>query len=203
LKALLERGGAACVRSLKFGVDFTYDDYSGLDAVLRETDVLVLAHGSKTDSAMEANCDSFKAIIERYRELTRDRRFPAEVWAVGSEIEFHPTFGDPVLKTYAASKRAFARHARRYYHDRELLYRHIVPSAFRSRMGPGLISGATAAWAALFLIRRGCRYVPVTYTGVALVNYFPFVFGPRAAAAEAPAVVGAAHSPTSLTQAKA
>ncbi len=39
-------------------------------------------------------------------------------------------------------------------------------------MGPGLISGELAAKWALFLIRRGFRYVPVTYTGIALVNYF-------------------------------
>ena len=28
---------------------------------------------------------------------------------------------------------------------------------------------------ALFLIRRGFRYVPVTYTGIALLNYFKFL----------------------------
>jgi hypothetical protein len=42
-------------------------------------------------------------------------------------------------------------------------------------MGPGLISGKSAARWALFLIRRGFRYVPVTYTGVALVNWFKFL----------------------------
>jgi hypothetical protein len=99
-----------------------------------------------------------------------------EVWAVGSEIECHPAFGNRDLQVYLESKRAYARHARRYYRDRDILYRHIVPSAFRSPMGFGLISGTTAAWIALFLIRRGFRYVPVTYTGIALVNYFKFLF---------------------------
>jgi hypothetical protein len=183
-KALLERHGAAWVKPLKFGVDYTYDDYSRLDGVLRQADVLVLAHGSKKDQAMEANCESFVALIERYKALTRGRRIPVEVWAVGSEIECHPAFGDADLQVYLESKRAFARHARRYYRDRDILYRHIVPSAFRSRMGFGLMSGATAAWAALFLIRRGFRYVPVTYTGVALVNYLKFLF--RINLAEAP-----------------
>ena len=46
-------------------------------------------------------------------------------------------------------------------------------------MGPGLISGETAAKVALFLIRRGFRYVPVTYTGIALVNYFKFAWFTR------------------------
>jgi hypothetical protein len=36
------------------------------------------------------------------------------------------------------------------------------------------MSGRTAAAAALWMIRHGFRYVPVTYTGVALLNYAPF-----------------------------
>ena len=59
-------------------------------------------------------------------------------------------------------------------HDGDVLYRHIVPSAFRSRMGGGLMSGRTAAAIALWLIRRGFRYVPVTYTGIAFLNFVPF-----------------------------
>jgi monoglucosyldiacylglycerol epimerase len=61
-------------------------------------------------------------------------------------------------------------------HDQDLLYRHIVPSAFRSRMGGGMMSGRTAAMVALWLIRHGCRCVPVTYTGIAFLNFVPFVF---------------------------
>ena len=135
---------------LAFGRDYRYDDYTRLDDVLRETDVLVLCHGAKGELAMQANCDSFVAIIERFRSLTRDRRFPVEVWAVGSEIEFHPTFGVPALRPYLESKRAFARHARGYWRDRTFVYRHIVPAAFRSRMGPGLMSGTTAVPLAVF-----------------------------------------------------
>ncbi len=41
-------------------------------------------------------------------------------------------------------------------------------------MGPGLMSGRTAARLAFWLIRRGFRYVPVTYTGIALVNFVPY-----------------------------
>ena len=72
------------------------------------------------------------------------------------------------------SKRAFARAAARLFFDPEILYRHIVPSAFRSRMGPGLMSGHTAARVAFWLIRHGFRYVPVTYTGIAFLNFVPF-----------------------------
>src|SRR5947209_1364711 len=62
MKNLLEKEGAASVKALKFGVDYGYGDYGRLDETLRNTDILVLCHGSKKDQAMEANCDSFVAI---------------------------------------------------------------------------------------------------------------------------------------------
>ena len=178
MAGLLEREGAT-VATLKHGVDFLDDDASLADAVLRDADILVLCHGAKGSEAMAANCDSFVALIERFRSLQAPPLTPIEVWAVGSEIECHPSFGDPTLKEYRRSKVAYARHARRYYADRNLIYRHIVPSSFRSAMGPGLISGDLAARWALFLIRRGARYVPVTYTGIALLNYFKFAWFTR------------------------
>lgn len=187
-KALLERAGAT-VRTLKFGVDYGYDDYSRCQAVLADADVLVLAHGAKKDQAMAANCDSFVALIEQFKALTVDRQLPPEVWAVGSEIEAHPSWGNADLEIYLQSKRAFARHARRYFHDQNMLYRHIVPSAFTSPMGPGLISGRLAAAWAWFFIKRGFRYVPVSYTGIALINYLKFVFKVHAAPNPSPAVV--------------
>ncbi|HWA99083.1 MAG TPA: sterol desaturase family protein [Pirellulales bacterium] len=181
LKRLLERRGAEVV-ALKFGVDFDYGDYARCDARLAEADILVLCHGSKCEHAMAANCDSFVALVERYKLLARGRRLPAEVWAVGSEIELHPTFGNAELVPYRDSKRAFARHAARLLRDPQIVYRHIVPSSFRSPMGPGLMSGAAAARGALFLIERGFHYVPVTYTGIALLNYLKLVFLPATAA---------------------
>ena len=47
-------------------------------------------------------------------------------------------------------------------------------------MGHGLMSADTAATVALGLIRRGFRYVPVTYTGIAFLNLLKFVFAWRA-----------------------
>jgi monoglucosyldiacylglycerol epimerase len=173
MRGLLERAGAVVV-PLKFGADWTYDDYSGADSALEGADILVLAHGVKGEQAMQANCASFLALIDRFRSLTQHRQVPVEVWAVGSEIECHPAFGDRNLRSYAQSKRAYARIGSQLMVDRRLLYRHIVPSAFRSRMGPGMMSGRTAATIALWLIRRGFRYVPVTYTGIAFVNYIQF-----------------------------
>jgi len=180
---LLLDAGARDVIPLKFGVNYTYYDYRACDAALKSADILVLAHGAKGELAMQANCDSFIALIERFRELTKDRKVPPEVWAVGSEIESHPAWGNPELQVYLESKRAYARHARRYFWDPQLIYRHIVPSAFRSQMGPGLISGRLAARWAWFFIVRGFRYVPVSYTGIAFINWFKFQFRINAAAA--------------------
>ncbi len=173
MKVLLERAGATVI-PLKFGVDFTYDDYSRADAKLRMADILVLAHGAKGELAMHANHDSFRALIERFKALTNDRLLAVEIWGVGSEIECHPAFGIADLKSYARSKRAYAKAAARLFHDPDVLYRHVVPSAFHSPMGPGLLSGRTTARIALWMIRHGFRYVPVTYTGIALLNFIPF-----------------------------
>jgi len=142
--------------------------------VLATADILVLAHGAKGAQPMQANCDSFLALIDRCKRLTRHRQVPVEVWAVGPEIECHPALGNPELQSYARSKRTYARAAARLMHDGDVLYRHIVPSAFRSRMGGGLMSGRTAAAIAFWLIRRGFRYVPVTFTGIAFLNFVPF-----------------------------
>lgn len=185
LKELLERSGAVVV-PLKYGVNYSDEDYSGADAALEVADILVLAHGAKGDGAMQANCHSFLALIDRYKAHVRPRQVPGEVWAVGSEIECHPAFGVAELQSYARSKRAYARQAARLMHDRDILYRHVVPSAFRSRMGPGLMSGRTAAAIALWLIRRGFRYVPVTYTGIAFLNYIPFCLRALVADIQAP-----------------
>ena len=37
------------------------------------------------------------------------------------------------------------------------------------------MSARMTAAIALWLIRRGFRYVPVTYTGIAFLNFIPFV----------------------------
>jgi hypothetical protein len=175
MKKCLEKEGAK-VTSFKFGVDYDYQDYEKLRAPLSETDILLLCHGSKMEYAQEANCDSFVNIIELFKSARKRTLAPLEVWGVGSEIECHPCFGIKKLYPYANSKRAFARHAHQYFRDRDIQYRHIVHSAFISKMGPGLMTASFAARVTVFLIKRDFKYVPVTYTGFAFLNYFRFVF---------------------------
>lgn len=43
-------------------------------------------------------------------------------------------------------------------------------------MGSAVLSADGAAKCAMWWIRRGARYIPVTYTGVAYLNYFKFIY---------------------------
>jgi hypothetical protein len=176
MKKLLEKEGAE-MTTFKYGVDYDYNNYDKLKEPLANTDILLLCHGSKFDNAQAANCDSFVSIIELFKAVRKRELVPVEVWGVGSEIEFHPSFGIKKLIPYSQSKRNYARKARAYFRDRDMQYRHIVHSAFMSPMGPGLMTASFAAKVTLFLIKRDFKYVPVTYTGFAFFNYFKFVFG--------------------------
>jgi hypothetical protein len=172
MERLLRAQGVERIICLKHGIDYIHGDEPSLDEPLRSCDILVLCHGSK-DGAMKANYDTFVALIEKFRSSSTNRFEPPEVWAIGSEIEFHPFFGRS-LREYAKSKRQYADKAISYYKDPRLTYRHIVPATFSSKMGPGPISGAFVARITLFLIKRGFKYIPVTYTGLAFVNYLVF-----------------------------
>jgi hypothetical protein len=164
------------VETAKSGVDFTAGDYSSMLERLGRADVLVLAHGAKTGDCWNANYRSFKGIIDAFVEIGQSRLTPPEVWALGSEVELHGDLGMPELKDYSASKRAFARRGLDYYRSDALIYRHIVPSSFTSAMGKGAMSADTAVKIALFFIQRGFRYVPVTFTGLAVLNFVRFRF---------------------------
>ncbi|MEO8756818.1 MAG: hypothetical protein ABI398_03550 [Devosia sp.] len=163
------------VETARHGADFAPGDVERMRSKFERADVLILAHGAKTDGAWDANYTSFVELSDLFIALGKDRLVPPEIWAAGSEAEIHGDMGQADLVDYAASKRAFARRALSYYRSPDVLYRHIVPSAFTSAMGPGPMSADTAARIALFLIRRGFSYVPVTLTTLALWNYFRFV----------------------------
>jgi hypothetical protein len=174
MKKLLEKEGADII-TFKFGIDYTYDNYEKLNEPLANTDILLLCHGSKYEKVEEANCESFVKIIELFKSVRKRELAPIEVWGVGSEIECHPCFGIKKIQVYAKSKRHYAKFARQYYRDKDIQYRHLVHSAFISPMGPGLMTASFAAKVSLFMIKRGFRYIPVTYTGFAWLNYFRFV----------------------------
>ena len=172
--ALRARGGE--VETAKSGRDFSAGDYGAMAEKLVWANVLVLAHGAKSEDCWNANMVTFRDLIDLFTQTGQQRLTPPEVWAVGSEVEFHGDMGMDELRDYSASKRAFARQALDYYRSDALIYRHIVPSSFTSAMGKGAMSAETAVRIALFFIRRGFRYVPVTLTGLAALNYFRFRF---------------------------
>jgi NAD(P)-dependent dehydrogenase (short-subunit alcohol dehydrogenase family) len=175
----LEREGVRCIRNLKFGIDWDHHQVGKTLPVLAECDILVLAHGSNGQDAVQSNCDSAIRLIKsfkKYRIANPACLTLPEVWYVGSEAELHPSWGIAQLQHYSMSKRKFLPHARSFYDDRDIIYRHIVPSSFHSPMGSAIISADMAAKCAMWWIRRGARYIPVTYTGIAYLNYFNFIY---------------------------
>ncbi|MGV8830737.1 MAG: hypothetical protein ACOH2N_02080 [Devosia sp.] len=164
------------VDTAKSGTDFSAGNYAAIRTKLETAEVLVLAHGAKTDDCWNANYVTFRGLTELFSEIGKSRLAPPEVWALGSEIELHGDMGIAELTAYSASKRAFASKALDFYRSNEMIYRHIVPSSFTSAMGKGAMSAATAAAIAMFFIRRDFRYVPVTFSGIAVLNYFRFRF---------------------------
>lgn len=142
---------------------------------LTTIDVLVMAHGSKYDSTQANNMDSQKWLVKHFLLSRKSAKILPEVWGVGSELEFCSHLNIRKIQDYVLSKRAYARFALRLYGDRNLLYRHIVPSSFTSKMGKGLMSANFTARLSLFLIMRGVRYIPISYTGIAYLNYYHFL----------------------------
>lgn len=168
------------VRKLKFGKDWAHQDLSRAGLILEDADILILSHGTKGLDAMDANCNSTIRIIELFLEQKaagkgHARKTSPEIWYIGSEIEIHPAWGIAEMQRYSASKRAFMPYARALYNDPHIIYRHIVPAAFESQMGKAIISSDCAARVAMWWIRRGACYVPVTYTGLAYLKFFKFL----------------------------
>ena len=180
MKRQLRKDGVEYIQELKFGVDWTYDNYDSLTPILATTDVLVLTHDANGANAMEASCHSAVTLIDLFKKhhkskCTQKMLLP-EVWYVGSESELHSPWDIPTLEEYSRSKRSFVPHARALYDDPAILYRHIMTSTFQFKMRFPIVSADWAAWLAMWWIRRGARYVPVTYTGLAHLNYFKFMY---------------------------
>jgi len=168
MAALLVKAGATVYTvSLR---DMLVKDIEALP--LADFDILVMCHGLKHGEPSEiwrANSAATAYLGDTFITTNRNKLVPPEIWSVGSEAE---VFG---FDDYAMSKRFQADYARHNWHDNaDVTYRHIVPSAFTSRMGRGLITANAAARWSLFLIRRGFRYVPVTYTGLAFINWLRY-----------------------------
>lgn len=173
----LESEGVDVIHKLTFGSNWDNDDFGKVLPTISACDVLILAHGTKGQDAVRSNCDSSVRLIQMFKEHRKSKNANLtlpEVWYVGSEIEFHPAWGNEELQRYSESKRKFLPWARSLFDDPDILYRHIVPSSFQSPMGNAIASGDWAAKCTMLWIRRGARYIPVTYTGIAYLNYFKF-----------------------------
>ena len=196
LKKQLESDGVSEITALRYGVDF--DDVAvtanGLQT-LAGVDILILAHGLRHGDVMGANYETSRRLVEVFAQTRKSRtgRRPAElpeVWYTGSEAEMHPSWGNGSLAAYSASKRRFLPFAKSLYEKDTVVYRHIVLSAFSSKMGPAIASADWAAKWTMWWIRRGGKYIPVTYTGIAYLHFFKFLFVIKAEANDVQFEVG-------------
>ncbi|KAL4758664.1 uncharacterized protein BDW70DRAFT_169943 [Aspergillus foveolatus] len=179
LQKQLRAEGVRNIHMLKFGTHWTHHDFSHVGRAFDKADILILAHGTKGKDAMDSNCNSAIRLVQLYmdRRLRRKKykNTMPEIWYIGSEVELHPAFGASDMQRYSASKRAFLPYARALYDHPKILYRHIVPAAFNSPMGKAFASPEWAAGVMMWWIRRGACYVPVTYTGIAYLNFVKFI----------------------------
>ena len=171
MKRQLQNEGVKCIQELKFGVNWKHDDYGSMIPILADTDVLILTHGSKGDDALKSHCELTLQMIELFKKHHKpkpdQKMLLPEVWYLESEIGMHPSLGQEA---------SFLPYARTLYDDPTILYRHIVPSVCQSPMGSAIVSAEWTARITMWWIRRGARYVPVTYTGLAYLNYFKFMY---------------------------
>ncbi|KAI5252409.1 hypothetical protein E4T42_03501 [Aureobasidium subglaciale] len=182
IKKQLECENVESITALRFGVHFDEESVSEDSMkILAKTDILILTHGLRHGDVMKANYETSKRLVEVFSQQRKPRtgRRPTElpeVWYAGSESEMHPSWGNKSLAAYSASKRRFLPFAKSLYASDTVVYRHIVLAAFSSKMGPAIVSADWAAKWTMWWIRRGARYVPVTYTGLAYLHFFKFMF---------------------------
>ena len=145
----LQRSGVEEILRFEYGRDFDEHDVSRLEAPLRNADILVLCHAGGDSDPQQCGDASVRA-IELFREVTRERRFPPEVWALAPGLQ--------------------ARHARRYWEDKRIIYRQFFPGS----VDLDTDHGARAARIAFFWLRRGMNWVPATFSPSALVGFVRF-----------------------------
>ncbi|KAJ5827333.1 hypothetical protein N7447_004096 [Penicillium robsamsonii] len=175
----LKREGVQDIRKLEFGTDWDPHHFEKAAQMLATCDILILEHGTKDGDAAKSNCDSAVRLVQlfkQHRSTNGSNPTLPEVWYVGSEIEIHPSLEISQLQRYSDSKRSFLPHGRSYYDDADIIYRHIMPSAFQSSMGPAIYSPVWAARWSMWWIRRGARYIPVSCTVFSFLNYLKFIF---------------------------
>lgn len=183
IRQQLQSEGVQNIYALKLGIHWTHEDLSQVKQVLGEADILILAHGTKGRDAMVANCYSSIRLVQGYMEQKASREVSGktipEIWYTGSEIELHPASGIPDMQRYSTSKRAFLPYASALYDSPHVLYRHVVPAAFKSPMRNAIVSPQWVARVMMWWVRRGALYIPVTYTGIAYLKFFKFLYGIR------------------------
>jgi hypothetical protein len=150
-----------------------------VNPILSNSDVLILGHGSNGQDGVESNYNSATRLVKSFKQnRATNLACPAlpEVWYVGSEIEFYQPWGNLQQRYSQSKRRSFLPHARSFFDDPDIIYRHIVLPSFASSMETAVFDADWAAKCTMWWIRRSARYIPVTYTGFACLNFFKFMY---------------------------
>jgi hypothetical protein len=155
---LLSKESVKCLQEL-----LIHDDAERWLEALGNTDVLII-------SGKEESSESVVKIIETFKKYYKPRPgslLLPEVWYISNQNQQHSS---------SSAGSAFMSHARTYHDDKDILYRQIVLSKPTSYFGNAFLSQDFAAKAALWWIRRGARYIPVTDPASAIWGYFEFFY---------------------------
>ncbi|OJJ99147.1 hypothetical protein ASPACDRAFT_1870223 [Aspergillus aculeatus ATCC 16872] len=169
-----------CVHQLDLESSCSQKDVTCLLAMLKEADILILAHDTQSIEGTQSNSTSVIRVIQeflRFKATRRGKVLP-EIWYVGCESELSLPWG--IIHAQQDSvppEPSFLPYARSLYRSSQVTYRHIVLPAYHFSTTRFNASPDWAARATLWWIRRGAHFVPVTWTGRAYSHFLPLLFG--------------------------
>ncbi|PYI34534.1 hypothetical protein BP00DRAFT_423027 [Aspergillus indologenus CBS 114.80] len=178
-KHLLEER-VKCIYQQNVHPSCSQQDIARLVAMLEEADILILAHDTQRIDGTVPNSTSVIRIIPEFLRFKATRRAKVlpEIWHVECESELPRPWGaihrqqDSVPATPS-----FLPYARSLYRSSQVTYRHIVLPAYHHSTARLMVSPEWLARVALWWIRRGAHFVPVTWTGQAYLHFLPLLFG--------------------------
>ncbi|RAL08263.1 uncharacterized protein BO97DRAFT_461770 [Aspergillus homomorphus CBS 101889] len=180
-KQLLAEG----VRSIHkpvIGKSWTRQAATRLMPMLDQADILILANCTGGMEDMESDCTLTIRLIQQFlaQKAAQKGKVLPEIWYISSEAECLTRGATERGQESVPTEQSFLPYARSLYRSSELVYRHIVPSLWKTSTGRTVISPEKIVRAMLWWVRRGAYFVPVTYTGIAYLQFLAFQFGAAA-----------------------
>ncbi|PYH79065.1 hypothetical protein BO82DRAFT_341400 [Aspergillus uvarum CBS 121591] len=178
-KHLLEER-VKCVYKLNIKPNCSQQDDARLAVMLEEADILILAHDTQSIDGTVPNPTSGIPLIQEFLRFKATRRAKVlpEIWHVDCESELPlPWRVTHRQQDSVPAKPSFLPYARSLYRSSQVTFRHIVLPAYHRSTARLMVSPDWPVRVALWWIRRGAHFVPVTRTGQAYLHFLPLLFG--------------------------